>query len=243
VNRFIVAALLFAIATIADAETDMSTSPMSDAMQMDDNATLGMIKLDQLEHVFSGTNPTAWEGDAWYGGDFDKVWLRSEGEREDGRLDARTELFWDHAFAGFWDWQLGARRDSGLDADRNWAAFGVRGIAPYWFEIEATAYAGEQGRSAFRLRTEYEILFTQQLILQPELEMNVYGKSDPQREVGSGLSDAQFGLRLRYEIRREFAPYVGVVWQHRFGDAARFARIDGHDPVDTELVAGIRFWF
>jgi copper resistance protein B len=242
VSRLVVAAILLAIATSAAAEMDASM-PMSDAMQMDDDATLGMIKVDQLEHIVSSANPTAWEGDAWYGGDFEKIWLRSEGEHEDGRLDARTELFWDHAFAGFWDWQLGARRDSGLDADRHWAAFGVRGIAPYWFEIEATAYAGEQGRTAFRLRTEYEILVTQQLILQPELEMNGYGKSDPQRDVGSGLSDAQFGLRLRYEICREFAPYVGVVWQHRFGDAARFARIDGRDPVDAQLVAGIRFWF
>ena len=242
-SRFSVAVILFAIVSSANAESDMSSSSMSDVMQMDDNAAFGMVKFDQLEHAFTGANPSDWEADAWYGGDYDKVWLRSEGEHDDGRLDARDELLWDHAFAGFWDWQLGARRDSGLDADRNWSAFGVRGIAPYWFEIEATAYAGEQGRTAFRLRTEYEILVTQRLILQPELELNGYGKSDPQREVGSGLSDAEFGLRLRYEIRREFAPYVGVVWQRRFGDAARFARIDGHDPVDAQLVAGIRFWF
>jgi copper resistance protein B len=218
-------------------------SSMSDVMQMNDDAAFGMVKFDELEHAFANGNPVMWEGDAWYGGDFDKVWLRSEGEHEDGRLDAKTELFWDHAFSSFWDWQLGARRDSGLGGDRNWTAFGVRGLAPYWFDVEATAYAGEQGRTALRLRTEYEILFTQRLILQPEFEMNIYGKNDPQREVGSGLSDAEFGLRLRYEISRELAPYVGVVWQRRFGDAARFARTDGRDPSDAQLVAGIRFWF
>jgi copper resistance protein B len=233
--------MAFASIVRAADPTDMST--MTDVMQMNDDAAFGMIKFDQLERAFASGSPTNWEGDAWYGGDFDKVWLRSEGEHEDGRLDARNELFWDHAFSSFWDWQLGARRDSGLADDRNWAAFGVRGIAPYWFQIEATAYAGEQERTAFRLRTEYELLFTQRLILQPELEMNVYGKSDPQRDVGSGLSDAQIGLRLRYEIRRELAPYIGVVWQRRFGDAARFARIDGRDPSDAQLVAGIRFWF
>jgi copper resistance protein B len=243
VRRLIAATIPLACASIVCAADPADMPAMSDVMQMNDDAAFGMVKFDQLEHAFASGNPTAWEGDASYGGDFDKVWLRTEGEHEDGRLDAKNELFWDHAFSSFWDWQLGARRDSGLGDDRNWTAFGMRGLAPYWFEVEATAYAGEQGRTAFRLRTEYELLFTQRLILQPELEVNVYGKSDPQREVGSGLSDAEFGLRLRYEIRRELAPYVGVVWQRRFGDAVRFARIDGHEPSDAQLVAGIRFWF
>ncbi|HEX3896030.1 MAG TPA: copper resistance protein B [Rudaea sp.] len=238
--RGLAATTLLACASIARA-SDMSA--MSDVMQMNDDAALGMVKFDELEHAFTSGDPVAWKGDAWYGGDFDKIWLRTEGGHEDGRLDTRNELSWDHAFSSFWDWQLGARRDSGLGGDRNWAAFGVRGLAPYWFDIEATAYAGEQGRTAFRLRTEYELLFTQRLILQPEFEMNLYGKSDPQREVGSGLSDAEFGVRLRYEIRREFAPYVGVVWQRKFGEAARIARIDGRDTNGTQLVAGIRFWF
>lgn len=205
-----------------------------DAMEMNDDAHFGMLKFDQLEHAIAPGNGVDWNADAWYGGDFDKVWLRSEGERSDGMLDARTEVFWDHAFASFWDWQLGARHDSGLGATRDWAAFGVRGTTPYWFELEATAYASDQGRTAFRLRTEYELLITQQLVLQPELETNFYGKSDRAREIQSGLSDAQFGLRLRYEIRREFAPYVGVVWTRRFADNARD---------DTQLVAGVRFWF
>lgn len=234
--------MVLAVARIAHADPASMTA-MSDVMQMNDDASFGMVKFDQLEHAFAAGSPVVWEGDAWYGGDFDKIWLRGEGEHEDGRLDARTELFWDHAFASFWDWQLGARRDSGLADGRNWAAFGVRGIAPYWFDIEATGYVGDRGRAAFRLRTEYEILFTQRLILQPELEANAYAKNDPRREVGSGLSDAEFGLRLRYEIRREFAPYVGLVWKRRFGDAARFTRADGHDPTDAQLVAGIRFWF
>jgi copper resistance protein B len=226
----------------AQAMPDMSDAQMADAMQMHDDAAFGMFKLDQFEHALSDAR-TQWEAEAWYGSDFDKFWLRSEGERASGRSDIRTEAFWDHAFAGFWDWQLGVRHDSGGGQTRDWAAFGVQGIAPYWFEIEATAYLGERGRSAARLRAEYELLFTQRLILQTEAEANLYGRSDARRDAGSGLSDASIGLRLRYEIRREFAPYAGVVWQHRFGEAADFARAAGHDASDAQLVVGVRVWF
>ena len=221
---------------------DMSASHMADVMQMHDDAAFGMFKLDQFEHAI-GNSAAAWEVEAWYGRDFDMAWLRSEGEHENGRTDARTELFWDHAYSSFWDWQLGARHDSGVGPTRDWAAFGVQGLAPYWIELEATAYVGEQGRSAVRLRAEYELLFTQRLILQPEAELNFYGENDPRREIGSGLSDATFGLRLRYEIRREFAPYIGVVWKHRFGTTADFVRAAGHTTTDTQIVAGVRVWF
>ena len=151
--------------------------------------------------------------------------------------------FWNHSLATYWSTQLGARQDFGIGPGRTWAAFGVQGIAPYWFELEATAYAGPYGRTAARVRAEYELLFTQKLILQPELEANFYGKDDPQRRIGSGLSDVQFGLRLRYEIRREFAPYIGVNFVDRVGTTADFARQD-HQPVfDRQFVAGIRIWF
>lgn len=227
----------------AQAMPDMPEGQMAQVMQMQDDAAFAMFKLDQFEHAV-GSSAAAWEAEAWYGRDFDKLWLRSEGEHaQSGRNDIRTELFWDHAFARFWDWQLGARHDSGAGPARDWAAFGVQGLAPYWIELEATAYLGEQGRSAIRLRAEYELLFSQRLILQPEAEVDLYGKSDARREVGSGLSDATVGLRLRYEIRREFAPYIGVVWTRRFGDAGDFARAAGHDASDTQVVAGVRVWF
>lgn len=221
----------------------MSSSDMVDAMQMDDNARFGMFKLDQFEREGGSSDPLAWEAEASYGADFDKIWLRSEGEHSDGRLDARTEVLWDHAFSSYWDWQLGGRHDAGLGQGRDWAAFGVQGIAPYWFEIEATAYVGDQGRSAARLRAEYELLLTQKLVLQPEFEMNLYGKRDPARELGSGLTDASFGLRLRYEIRREFAPYVGIAWTNRFGATADYSRSAGRDARDAQLVLGLRVWF
>ena len=220
----------------------MSPAQMTQEMQMDDDARFGMLRFDQIEKGLDGSG-TDWEADAWYGGDIDKVWLRSEGTHEGGRTSARMELFWDHAFASFWDWQLGARADSGAGPARQWLAFGVQGLAPYWFDLQATAYAGGQGRSALRLRAEYEVLITQRLILQPESEANFYGKSDPRRDIGSGLSDIDFGLRLRYELRREFAPYVGIVWRQRLGQTGDFARAAGHSPFDAQIVAGLRIWF
>ncbi len=179
-----------------------------------------------------------------YGKDYDKLVLKGEGEVDAGKLqDSRTELLWGHALAAYWDTQLGVRADSGVAPNRDWLAFGVQGIAPYWFEVEATAYVGEQGRSALRLGAEYELLLTQKLILQPRVEANLYGQQDAARELGSGLSDLVTGVRLRYEIRREFAPYVGVEWSGKFSGTADHARAAGRQTRQTGLVAGVRFWF
>jgi copper resistance protein B len=211
---------------------------------MDDTAPVGMLLLDRLESFAGqGGHGQSWEAEGWYGNDSDKLWFRSEGEREGNRpRDGDAELFWSHAVAPFWDTQLGLRRDIGEGPKRNWAAFGVQGLAPYWFELEATAYAGEGGRTAARVRAEYELLFTQRLILQPEIEVNAYGKDDVQRQLRSGVSSIEGGLRLRYEIRRTIAPYVGVAWEHLTGGTADLARNDGRRITDRRWVAGIRIW-
>ncbi len=216
-----------------------------ESMEMHDNAPLSMWLFDQLEafHARDG-NGQAWEAQGWYGNDAGKLWIRTEGERNRGRLeDAEVEVLWNRSVATFWSSQLGARHEWGRGPDRDWIALGLQGLAPYWFELEATAYVGPSGRSAARLRAEYELLFTQRLILQPEFEVNVYGRSDPARRIGSGISDAQLGLRLRYEIRREFAPYIGVVLTRRYGATASYARRDGHSPQDWQFVVGMRIWF
>jgi len=215
-------------------------------MDMLDDSRQGMLLLDQLEYVHSrdGGNAAVIDGRAWYGGDIDKLWLKFEGEHANGRLqDLRTEALWDHAVSTYWDTQLGVRHDFGIGPGRTWTAFGVQGLAPYWFETEATFYVGQGGRTAARVQAECEVLLTQRLILQPRAEVNFYGKDDPARGIGSGLSDAEVGLRLRYEIRREFAPYVGVVWNQRFGKTADFARAQGEHADDLEFVAGLRVWF
>ena len=214
-------------------------------MDMADNKPLGKLLIDQLE-AYDGRAGGAqrWDAEAWYGNDLNKLWLRSEGDRRRGTLEeGDVEAFWNHAVAPYWSTQLGVRQDLGVGPGRSWAAFGVQGLAPYWFELEATGYVGQAGRTAARLRVTYELLLTQRLILQPEAEVNLYGRNDPQRRIGSGVSDVQLGLRLRYEIRRQFAPYVGVNWVRRIGTTADYARQD-HQPVfDPQLVAGLRLWF
>jgi copper resistance protein B len=214
-------------------------------MDMADNAPLGMVLIDQLE-AFHGrdANGQTWEAEGWYGNDTNKLWLRTEGERSRGKLDdGDLEAFWNHAVAAYWGTQLGVRQDLGEGPKRTWAAFGVQGLAPYWFALEATGYIGANGRTAARLRADYELLFTQRLILQPEAEVNLYGKDDPLRRLGSGVSDVQFGLRLRYEFHRQFAPYIGVNWVRRLGTTAAYARQDHQPVLDRQIVAGVRFWF
>jgi copper resistance protein B len=212
---------------------------------MDDNASFAKVLVDQLE-AFNGKGGDGqqWEMQAYYGNDYDKLWVRTEGERSGGKLeDGDIEAFWNHTVATFWSTQLGVRSDAGEGPNRQWAAFGIEGLAPYWFELEATGYVGPSGRTAARFRAEYELFFTQRLILQPEFEANAYGKDDPGRRLGSGLSNASLGLRLRYEFHRQFAPYVGVVWTRRFGGTADFARQDGQGLFDRQWVAGVRIWF
>lgn len=214
-------------------------------LRLADEHNFGSFLVDQFETARArGNTETAYELQGWFGRDYDRAVLKAEGEIDGGKLqDARTELLWGHAVSAYWDTQLGVRYDSGLKPERKWLAFGVQGLAPYWFEIDAAAYVGENGRTALRLSAEYELLLTQKLILQPRVEANFYGKSDAARERGSGLSDAVAGVRLRYEIRREFAPYVGIERSSKYGGTADFARAEGQRTSETRVVAGLRFWF
>ena len=153
------------------------------------------------------------------------------------------QFLFSKAVASYWDFQIGVRLDSRPSPDRTWAAIGFQGLAPYFFEIDTALFIGESGRTALRLEAEYQLLFTQRLILTPEIETNFFGQNDPQIGVGSGLSEVEAGLRLRYEIRREFAPYIGVNWSRVFGKTADFARAAGQSTSDTQLTIGLRAWF
>jgi copper resistance protein B len=228
----------------AHAMDEMNAEAMATVMAMDDNATLAMLKFDRLEHASGDGDAIAWKLSAWAGGDFDRVLVRSEGEHANGGIErADAELLWNHAIAAFWDADLGIRQDFGRGANRRWAAFGVSGLAPYGIEIGATGYLGHAGRTALRLELDYEVLLTQRLVLQPRFELNAYGRDDPAAHTGSGLSDAAFGLRLRYEIRREFAPYVGVEWSRRFGRSTEGPPDREDERGDVEIVVGVRFWY
>jgi len=186
----------------------------------------------------------AWDLSGWIGGDIDRLWIRSEGERVNGKTeDAEIQALWGHAISPWWDVVTGVRQDFKPGAPQTWAALGLQGMALYNFEAEATAFIGEGGQTAARLEGDYDILLTNRLILQPTAELNVYGKNDPQRGIGSGLSNTEAGLRLRYEIRREFAPYIGVTWNRTYGKTADYAADEGEDRSEARLVVGVRMWF
>lgn len=205
----------------------------------------GVLRVDRLEGVRAGGDSSvAWDAQASYGGDFDRAVFKTEGDVERGDLgEASHELLWSHATSAFWNAQLGVRHDGGAGPGRDWIAFGVQGLAPYWFEIDATAYLGDAGRTALGIEADYELLLTQKLILQPRLAVTAYRKDDAARGIGPGLSEVSAGVRLRYEIRREFAPYIGVEWSGAFGGTADYARATGDDAKQTQAVAGVRFWF
>ena len=174
---------------------------------------LGSVIVDQLEmYSGDGSHVQSIDMQAWYGGDIDKLWFKAESERSDGRLGAtRVEALWNHAISAYWGTQAGIRHDLGEGPSRDWVAFGVQGLAPYWFDVEATAYVGESGRTALRLEAEYELLLTQRLILQPDVEVNFYGKTDPARGIGSGRPAP--ALRIHPQIRSLCRRYlVTQVW-------------------------------
>lgn len=219
--------------------------PGGQKLQLADEHRFGSLLMDRFEAVRSnGNTSTAYDLQAWYGHDFNRVVFKAEGEYDHGEFEeASTELLWGHAVAAFWDSQLGVRYDSGEGPNRSWLAFGVQGLAPYWFEIDATGYVGDEGRTALSLEAEYELLLTQKWILQPRIEAELYGKDDSERGIGSGLSEITAGVRLRYEIRREFAPYAGVEWAGKFGGTKDMVRAAGGDTSESRIVAGLRFWF
>ncbi len=228
-----------------DAYADGLENGHMPGMDMADDATHFRVLLDRVEQFHSSAgNGQAVDAQAWIGGDIDKLWLKVDGERADGHLGAtRTEALWSHAVSTYWGLQAGARHDFGGGPSRTWASFGVQGLSPYWFDIQATGYVGSGGRTALRVETEYDLLLTQRLVLQPDVKVSVYGKSDRAREIGAGLSDIDAGLRLRYEFTRKFAPYIGVVWNRKYGNTARYVRDAGNAVQETRIVAGLRIWF
>jgi copper resistance protein B len=212
---------------------------------MDDDPLLTMLVVEQLEiRETDGDNPLVWDAEGWLGKDLHKLWIKTDGEYVDERVEEmELQLLYSRAVAPYWDLQLGWRRDIRPTPERDWMAFGLKGLAPYFFDIDASLFVGESGRTAARLKAEYEVMLTQRLILAPEVELNLHGKDDSDTETGSGFSDIEAGLRLRYEVRREFAPYIGLNWARLYGNTADFAREEGEDVDDLQMVLGVRFWF
>jgi len=204
-----------------------------------------LVLLDRFEtQNTEGGTLQRWDLETWVGKSLTKVWIRTEGERLSGDTQrAELELLWGKSFARWWELVAGARSDFEPGPTQNWAAVGVRGTAPYRIDLEATAYIGDGGHAALRVKSHYELLVTNKLILQPLAELNWYAQRDAARGLGAGLADAEIGVRLRYEVKREVAPYVGLVVERKLGGTADLARAAGRDATDTRLVAGIRLRF
>lgn len=195
--------------------------------------------------VRDGRDGFRWDGEGWFGGDVHRLTLKTEGAATHGAgiEDAEVQALYSHAIGPYFNLQVGVRHDIRPRPARSFATLGIEGLAPYWFDVEAAIFLSNKGDFLGRLEATYDQRITQRLILQPRFELNVAARDVPETGIGSGLSDAELGLRLRYEIAREFAPYIGLSHDRRFGDTARMARAAGEDPSSTSVVLGIRFWF
>lgn len=184
------------------------------------------------------------EADVWLGYDLRKLWLKLEVEASDDDTEsAELQILYSRAVDPNWDLRLGARRDFEPRPERDWIAFGFAGLAPYWIEVDATLFADGDGQANLRIEAEYELMLTQRWVLVPEIELNWFGEDDDDLGVGAGFADLEASLRLQYEIRRDFAPYIGIHYERLFGDTRDRADAAGADADETQLIAGAHFWF
>lgn len=203
------------------------------------------VLFDQLEWQFiHGVHGLRWDSRSWFGGDRNRLWVRSEGEALDGIVDtAEAQVLVGRSIAPWWDLVAGVGFDVRPGPAHMWLAAGIQGLAPQWFDVQATGFVGPSGHTAARFEIETDLLLTNRLILQPLVELSVIGKGDPERGIARGLSTGEVGFRLRYEITREIAPYFGVVWHRKLFGTGDIARERGQDVGGWHVVAGLRTWF
>ncbi|MFC6476240.1 copper resistance protein B [Pseudomonas asuensis] len=232
------------IPPVTDAMREAAFPPLA-GHAVHDSAIHSYLLFDQLEWQDAKGGATLnWQVEGWIGGDVDRFNFRSEGQRTNGHTEeAEIQALWGHAITPWWETVVGVRQDFKPGSPQTWAAFGIQGEAIKDLDLEVTAFLGEGNQTGLRLEAKYDMMLTNNLILQPHTELNFYGKNDEARGTGSGLSETEFGLRLRYEITLQFAPYVGVSWNNTHGQTASYAREEGEDTHDARLVAGIRMWF
>ena len=192
-----------------------------------------------------GRDGYRWDGEGWFGGDINRLTVKSEGEGtfREGVDGAEVQALYSRAVGPYFNLQAGVRHDFKPTPTRTYATIGFEGLAPYMFEVEGAAFVSPQGDVLGRLEGYYDQRITQRLILQPRVEINLSAQDMPRQRTGSGLTDAELGLRLRYEVTRRFAPYVGVSYEAKTGRTADYARADGERPTSTSFVAGVRFGF
>jgi len=215
---------------------------------VEDKPIIGYLLVDQLEYQRNpGAGTLRWEVQGWVGGDYNKLWVKTEGDQGlsgDNGGEAEGQLLYSRLISPFFYFQVGGRyqRVSGNSSDhsRGFGVLGVQGLAPYWFDIEPALFISQDGDVSARLEAEYDLLLTQRLIAQPRLEVNVAAQKVKEFGVGRGFNDVELGLRLRYEIRRQFAPYIGVSWTRLLGETAALARQEGSQVDTLVFVVGVR---
>ncbi len=221
-------------------------------LPVSDTARYAKLLVDRLEYSWGeDEDAIVWDVQFWYGGDYDRLWIETEGEDiasgGDGGEIENLDVLYSHRFAPYWDWQagLGYQRayGPGPDRDQTSAVIGVQGLAPYWFEVDANLRVSDDGDTSVDVEAEYDWLLTQRLSLQPRVETSYAFDEVREFGVGQGLNAVQLGLRLRYEVRRELAPYIGVTWKRLYGDTADLAEAEGEDIEGAAVVAGMRMWF
>lgn len=217
------------------------------AYPVHDNQIFYTFSADRFEYqAREGDDIVVWDVRAWIGEDYNKLVVESEGEKIADRNDIEEsvlEVFYNRNISTFWDLQAGLRHDFQPGPSLSFAALGLEGMAPYWFEVDATAYLSEDGDVSAALEVEYDILLTQRLILQPRLETGLAVQEVEERNIGAGINDVVLGIRLRYEMSRKLAPYIGVSYMRRIGETEKLVKKEGGDVEKTSLVAGFKFWF
>lgn len=217
--------------------------------QVNDTRVYTFVLVDQLEFQSGDADPIHWDLQGWIGGDYNKLWFKAEGEQRTGTGAGEVEVqaLFSRLMTPFWDFQVGVRVDGVyggvVDRTRGLLAVGVEGLAPYWFDVEAALFVSHTGDISFRVTSTYDLLMSQRLIFQPRFEVNAAVQEVPEFGVGTGLNELELGWRMRYELRREFAPYIGFSWARRVGGTASLARSEGAEVSDFSLVGGFRVWF
>lgn len=228
------------ILTLTLAFTLALTSGLLQAAGMgSDDPLLTYVKADKLERRDTDEgNLLVWEFDAWIGRDLNKLWIKSSGEKHKGEIESNElDLLYSKAVSAFWDMQIGVRHEFRPKPAEDWVGIGVMGVAPYMFEVDANVFINDDSVVNARIDAEYEYLFTQKLILVPNLELSLYSDDDNARGIVSGLALAELGLRLHYEIIREFSPYIGINYEKKYGNSVI------PESSETQWLAGLSFWF
>jgi copper resistance protein B len=221
------------------------TNP-SPVRAMEDDIITTFVEVEQFEYRFrDGKESLNWDAQAWIGGDYHKLWFKTEGEAPVGEPveEAEFQLLYSRFVSDFFDFQIGLRQDLKPEPERTFAVVGLHGLAKYFVETDLAAFVSHEGEVSFRAKGEIDLRLTQRLVLQPMAEVNLAVQSVTERDIGSGFNDVEVGLRLRYEIAREFAPYIGINWERKLGDTADLIRGEGERVDSFAIVAGLRFWF